>query len=165
MLTRSNACLLLGQADLQLVGMPPCFDRFKLMAALGPQSLAGSSGRNLGRCGCAQCYPWYDVASGLSGEHEEGACHKYQRPRVGALVASQLRGGCGALWWVEQQTRRRGTAKEASTDGIGCVGWIQMVRRCAANPSMFIGGRGVESSSSSNPQAPEFDRNTSGRHR
>ena len=46
-------------------------------------------------------------------------------------------GGCGAVWRVEQQTLRRDTAKEASTDGIGCAGWIQMLRGCAANPPCY----------------------------
>ena len=32
---------------------------------------------------------------------------------------------------------RRDTAKEASTDGIGCVGWIPMVLGCAANPPCY----------------------------
>ena len=38
---------------------------------------------------------------------------------------------------VEQQTLRRDTVKGASTDGIGCVGWIPMVRGCAANPPCY----------------------------
>ena len=38
---------------------------------------------------------------------------------------------------VEQRKHRQDTAKEASTDGIGCVGWIPMVRGCAANPPCY----------------------------
>ena len=39
------------------------------------------------------------------------------------------------VWW--SNTLRRDTVKEASTAGIGCVGWIPMVRGCAANPPCY----------------------------
>ena len=38
---------------------------------------------------------------------------------------------------VEQQTLRRDTVKEASADGICCVGSTPMVRGCAANPPCY----------------------------